>query len=655
MDGFLVATRTLHFASTLSLFGLFAFLCFVADPYTAERLHQRLSRLSWASLLLAFLSGAAWLAVEAARMSGKPLAAALSPGVIALVLTRTRFGQVWLLRVAVAVLLGICFVVRHRRRGWASGAIGWAGLALSALLVATLAWAGHGAATPGEPGDLHLAADILHLLAAGVWLGTLFPLALLLAEARRIGDPGWGAIARAATRRFSVLAVASVTTLFSAGLVNTWFLAGTIPVLIGTEYGRLLLAKIVIFMAMVVIAAVNLLRLTPRLADPSGPTAGRVWVAVAQLRRNAVVEASCGLAVLAIVGALGILPPGLHTEPGWPLPFRLDLGALTLRADIILAAFAALFCVCIAAVVTTAAAGRYRRTAVPLVSLLLCLAVGWILLRPAVERAYPTTYYAPAEPYAAPSITRGMPLYAENCALCHGATGHGDGPAAASLPTRPADLTAPHLFAHEQGDLFWWISHGRDNGVMPGFAGVLSARQVWDVINFTRARAAGVLAREVGPEVAIDAAFPVPDFAFEEDARQQTLEGELKRGPVLLVLFTPPAPMARLAQLAAARRRFAVAGLAVFAVDVGPPAPKSAEGEGSPLVIAVSAEVASTLALFANANSESELMLDRASNVRVRWTRESRNGLPDPDTLVADADRVARLAVTQPSHAGHVH
>lgn len=663
MDDLLIAARTLHFASVIALSGVFAFECFVVSPALhqsgaaeiAAGLRRRFRWLTWGSLVLAIGSGAAWLVAVAARMSGKPLADALSSGVVTLVLTRTQFGQIWLLRLALAVLLGICFVARHRRRGWTSGAIEWAGLALSSLLVATLAWAGHGAATPGEPGDLHLAADVFHLLAASVWLGTLLPLALLLAEARRMHDPTWAAIARAATRRFSVLAMASVAALFSAGLVNTWFLAGTIPALIGTEYGRLLLAKIAIFIAMVVIAAVNLLRLTPRLAASSGRTEGRVWATVAQLRRNAVVEASCGLAILTIVGALGILPPGLHTEPGWPLPFRFELGALTLRADIILAVLAALFCVCSVAIVTAAAAGRYRRIAVPLVGLVLCLSIGWVPLRPAVERAYPTTYYAPAEPYAVPSIARGMALYAENCALCHGATGRGNGPAAASLPTRPADLTGSHLFTHEEGDLFWWVSHGSDDGVMPGFAGVLSTPQLWDVISFIRARAAGTLVHELGPEVTTDATFPVPDFAFEKDGRSQTLEDELKRGPVLLVLFTPPTPIARLAQLAAARPRFAAAGLEALAVDVSASSPRPAAGEEPPLVVAVSAEVASTLALFANGDHESELMLDRAGNMRARWTYENGRGLPEADTLVAAADRVVRFGITIWSHAGHAH
>ena len=63
-------------------------------------------------------------------------------------------------------------------------------------MLASLAWAGHGAATPGAAGDLHLAADVLHLLAAGLWLGTLPPLVLLLAEVRRIRDTSGVASAR---------------------------------------------------------------------------------------------------------------------------------------------------------------------------------------------------------------------------------------------------------------------------------------------------------------------------------------------------------------------------------------------------------------------------------------------------------------------------
>src|SRR5262249_13656708 len=156
--------------------------------------------------------------------------------------------------------------------------------------------------------------------------------------------------------------------------------------------------------------------------------------------------------------------------------------------------------------------------------------------------AYPTSFYAAAEPYTAASVVRGTAFYAEHCALCHGETGRGDGPAAASLPIRPADLTEQHLFTHSPGDLFWWVSHGMDERIMPGFADVLSPNQRWDVINFVRARAAGALAMQVGPEVSTAAAPEVPNFAFEASDAQHTLRQTLEKGPTLLVLFAPPVP-----------------------------------------------------------------------------------------------------------------
>jgi putative copper export protein/mono/diheme cytochrome c family protein len=664
MEGFLIAARTLHLAAAITLTGVFAFERLVAGPAfrhssaapaSAAGLRRRLGWLAWASLMMALVSGAAWLIAVAAAMSGKPLGVALSQGAVPVVLTRTRFGEDWLLRLALAVLLGFCLLERRRR---ADGAIGWMALILAAVILASLAWAGHGAATPGSAGDLHLAADMLHLLAAGLWLGTLPPLILLLAEARRTGDAGWAAVTRTATWRYSRLAVTSVTVLLAGGLVNAWFLAGTVPALVGSEYGRLLLAKICLFIAMLMVAAVNLLRLTPRLADSTSRTRNAVWRTVVRLQRNAWIEAGLGLGVLAIVGALGTLPPGLHSEPGWPFPFRLDIDALTVGSKILLAILAVAICLCGVGVAATAAAGRYRLMGFFAAGLVLCLAVAWLPLSPAIERAYPTTYYASAEPYAADSIVRGAAVYAENCALCHGATGRGDGPAVTRLPIRPADLTGPHVFAHSPGELFWWVSHGKDESVMPGFAGVLNPNRRWDVINFIRARAAGALAAQIGPEVTTLAAPEVPDFAFEAGGVQQTLREVLETGPVLLVLFAPPVPVERLQQLAVAQPRLGAPRLQVIAVGLGTSPDETFEGKRTPpFVVGVSSEVGSALALFRTVEDggETELLLDRAGNVRARWTSHAPGSLAPTDAPIADVEQVDRTPAPTPSHAGHSH
>jgi putative copper resistance protein D len=416
----------------------------------------------------------------------------------------------------------------------------------------------------------------------------------------------------------------------------------------------LLLTKIGLFIAMLIVAAVNLFRLAPRLA--AGAAGDVLWRTIAQLGRNARVETGLGLGVLAIVGVLGTLPPALHTEPGWPFPMRLDLATLTEGSRILLASLALAACAFAIAAVVAAAAGHYWRMAVLAAGVALWLAIGSLPLRPAIEPAYPTSYYSPTEPYAAASIVRGAAVYAENCALCHGAMGHGDGPAVASLPMRPADLTAPHLFAHSPGDLFWWVSHGRDDGVMPGFAGVLSANQRWDVINFIRARAAGVLTSEIGPDVTTSVAPQVPDFTFEAGGAQHALGQTLEAGQVLLVLFAPPVPLARLRQLATASPQLGAAGLQLIAVGLSPSAEEPPNRvQAPPFVGGVSSEVIDTLALFRTPDDggETELLLDRAGNVRARWTASIPGGPASPAALIADTARVARIAKATPNHAGH--
>lgn len=194
------------------------------------------------------------------------------------------------------------------------------------------------------------------------------------------------------------------------------------------------------------------------------------------------------------------------------------------------------------------------------------------------------------------------------------------------------------------------MSYGRANGVMPGFADKLSPDQRWNLINFLLARAAGDLADQVGPQISTTAAPPVPDFAFERNGAQSTLSQTLKNGPVLLVLFAAPPPLARLEQLHGLEPRLAP-GLQVVAVAL------ERTQANLPLIVRVSDDVRTTLSLFRSRTDggETELMLDRGSDVRARWTASGAFGLADAATLLRDAVRVASIPVAAASHAGHAH
>ncbi len=81
------------------------------------------------------------------------------------------------------------------------------------------------------------------------------------------------------------------------------------------------------------------------------------------------------------------------------------------------------------------------------------------------------------------SIARGQATFKQNCAVCHGAAGRGDGPAGAALNPKPADLAAM-AGEHPDGDFAWKIENGR--GAMPPWKGVLTQNQIWDSVNYIK-------------------------------------------------------------------------------------------------------------------------------------------------------------------------
>ena len=309
----MITIRAIHFAATLVAAGMVFFIVFVAVPALRAAANDKTLRavlwpqlafIGWFSLVLAVGSGAAWLVLTASAMSGTP-PGELTADVLRTVLTQTHFGLAAIVRLAAAGILALAFalLLSAPYRAWA-GAVA---LLAASVFAGALAFTGHALGGQGVEGIAHPTADILHLIASAAWVGALIPLALLLAAA---GKSNSLAIARAATLRFSTLGVISVGTLLITGIVNTWYLAGSVDALTATFYGQLLLAKIATFLVMVAIAAINRQWLTPRLVQNASPAAAQG--ALRQLRRNAIVEALAGALVICLVAVLGTKPPGIH-------------------------------------------------------------------------------------------------------------------------------------------------------------------------------------------------------------------------------------------------------------------------------------------------------------------------------------------------------
>lgn len=83
------------------------------------------------------------------------------------------------------------------------------------------------------------------------------------------------------------------------------------------------------------------------------------------------------------------------------------------------------------------------------------------------------------------SIARGRVLYGQHCAACHGATGRGDGPAAAGLNPGPADLQV-HVPLHTDAAIFDWITNGIPGSAMLAQGEAIRPEDRWNIINYLR-------------------------------------------------------------------------------------------------------------------------------------------------------------------------
>ena len=309
-NGAIIATRALHFAATATVTGTLVFRAVVANPaLCSEKAIQKpfqaqTRRVVWISLVVAVISGLAWVLLLTMSLSGEGLGEAISSGALRDVLNLTQFGLVSQIRLALAIGLAI-FLFFDQSAGWH-----WLGLGAAFGLTASIAWTGHAASTPHALGYVHLAADVLHLSAAAAWIGGLVSLVLLLAAGRRLPPLPGAALAHATASRFSALGMFAVATLVLSGIVNAWILVGSFRGLVVTDYGRLLLLKLAVFAVMLAFAAVNRFRLTPQLATSVGNEAQAE--ALRQLTRNSAIEIALGFAIFALVGMLGTLHPAIH-------------------------------------------------------------------------------------------------------------------------------------------------------------------------------------------------------------------------------------------------------------------------------------------------------------------------------------------------------
>lgn len=300
-DWSLIGVRFALYLTLATLFGLSAFSLYALRE--GER-RDALALRPWlvASAVLSLLFSAVWIVLLTSSMAGP--AWPIDREAVGALLTGSAIGAAWKLRMAMLALAGLSALFATERWVWLSA------VALcSAVALATLAWTGHGAMDDAATGWVHLIADILHLVAAGAWVGALVGLILLVSRRATRVDPSHLVLTHRALHGFATAGTIVVGTLIVTGVVNAWLLVGIDNVLnLGSSsYGRLLIAKIVLFGAMLGLASLNRFRFTP--AFERSIACGRHASALDVLRRSLGLETAMVVSILALIAWLGTLEP----------------------------------------------------------------------------------------------------------------------------------------------------------------------------------------------------------------------------------------------------------------------------------------------------------------------------------------------------------
>ena len=164
------------------------------------------------------------------------------------------------------------------------------------LILGAQVAASHAAARVDARAAMEL-AGLLHMGAAGVWIGGLPYLLLSLAGTTQ--SLAWSRIGR----RYSLMSMLAVAVLIGAGTAMAIAYVGSLDALYGTAYGVMVVTKVLLLAAMLFLGSMNY-RLVRKLQEDSG-------AGVLILRRFVEAELGIGLTVLFAAASLTSQPPGV--------------------------------------------------------------------------------------------------------------------------------------------------------------------------------------------------------------------------------------------------------------------------------------------------------------------------------------------------------
>jgi copper transport protein len=301
-----------------------------------EQASRAFARRLRAALLLAAvlgaISAAAGVVLEGAEAAGVSGFAAMKETIVRETL-ETKFGTIWGLATVAWLAFGLLTLIAFRRpNGRALGPIGVLFLAVPlAYLVLVPALSGHGSTQ--SPVALLFPTNVMHVAAMAIWLGGLATLLFVAPRStRELEAADRSRLLAAVLSRFSGVALIAVGAILLTGLVQAYVYVRHLDALIETGYGRAVLVKFILLMALIGIGAYNRRRSVPRLnrIAAGGESPGRAGLL---LRRVLRAEVALLVVVLGVTAALASYAPPVTAQSG-PFSTESQFGPIQLEMTV---------------------------------------------------------------------------------------------------------------------------------------------------------------------------------------------------------------------------------------------------------------------------------------------------------------------------------
>ncbi len=288
---------------------------------------SRLSKLLAFAVVTGVLVSLLGILLQGASAAGVSLWSSIKSVVVENTL-ESRFGEVWGVRALDWIALGaLLAAMRKRRRSWLKAPIALG----AAYLALTPALAGH--ASIESPVGVFLPSDVLHVLAASVWVGGIVCLLVVLPLATRaLEGPERSRLLLATLIRFSPLALGCVLVLALTGVVQAYIDVRSIDALLHTTYGALILLKSALLLLLIGLGWINRNRIIPalrRILDIDGSPGPTGIVARRTLRSELVLM----LAVFGVTAALVSYAPPIDAASG-PFSINTTIGPAVLEMTV---------------------------------------------------------------------------------------------------------------------------------------------------------------------------------------------------------------------------------------------------------------------------------------------------------------------------------